>query len=68
MRPKFELLAGESLFRAIYRIQLYLKQYNLESEWLEFNEIKLLINVNSIVNDIEVIYNLKCELRRLTKS
>lgn len=62
MNPKIELLAGESLYSAIYKTQEYLEQKGLINGWIKFNGIYLLINANSVVDDIQLIYSLKVAL------
>lgn len=67
MNPKIRILAGESLYSAINKMKLHLSNENLTAEWLDFNGINLLINKNSVTSDIQLIYDLKCEIQKLTK-
>lgn len=64
---KFEASAGESFYSFVTRVKEHLRYSGTSSYTAEvcFNDISMFVRETSNVEDLSVIYNLKCELRNL---
>lgn len=61
----YDVQSGENFYQFIRRIQIQMGRDNRNGVHISFNDITFCVHPESYIDDMCLIYDLKCEIRRL---